>query len=113
MANLVSMTTQQAIKALHERGYSKRRIARELGIHRRTVSNYRRKERVQVPAGCPAAVVIGDPLEGAHHDMPGKIREREAIPMPGIRHNVNQRAALRYQGIAEVLSWHFILAPFC
>ncbi len=40
MANLVSMTTQQAIKALHARGYSKRKIARELGIHRRTVSNH-------------------------------------------------------------------------
>ena len=40
MANLVSMTTQKAIKALHERGYSKRKIARELGIHRNTVDNY-------------------------------------------------------------------------
>ena len=40
MANSVSMTTQQAIQALHQRGYSKRKISRELGIHRQTVDRY-------------------------------------------------------------------------
>lgn len=40
MANSVPMTTQEAIKALRKRGYSKRKIARELGIHRNTVDNY-------------------------------------------------------------------------
>lgn len=40
MANSVSMTIQEAIKALRKRGYSKRKIARELGIHRNTVDNY-------------------------------------------------------------------------
>jgi transposase len=34
------MTTQEAIQALHQRGYSKRKISRELGIHRRTVDRY-------------------------------------------------------------------------
>ena len=40
MANSASMTTREAIRALQKRGYSKRRIARELGIHRKTVGNY-------------------------------------------------------------------------
>ena len=40
MANSVPMTTQEAIRALRKRGYSKRKIARELGIHRNTVDNY-------------------------------------------------------------------------
>ena len=40
MANSLPMTTQQAIRALRMRGCSKRKIARELGIHRNTVGNY-------------------------------------------------------------------------
>jgi transposase len=44
MANSVPMTTQEAIRALQKRGYSKRKIARELGIHRKTVGNYLKEE---------------------------------------------------------------------
>ena len=40
MANAIPMTTREAIRALKKRGYSKRKIARELGIHRNTVGNY-------------------------------------------------------------------------
>jgi transposase len=34
------MTTREAIRALNQRGYSQRKIARELGIHRKTVGRY-------------------------------------------------------------------------
>ncbi len=37
MANKLKMATIQAIIALHQRGLSNRRIARELGIDRQTV----------------------------------------------------------------------------
>ena len=40
MANSIPMTTKEAIRALKKRGYSKRKIARELGIHRNTVGKY-------------------------------------------------------------------------
>jgi len=40
MANEIPMTTREAIRALKTRGYSKRKIARELGIHRNTVAHY-------------------------------------------------------------------------
>jgi hypothetical protein len=40
MANNIPMTTREAIKALQQRGYSKRKIAWELGIHRNTVAHY-------------------------------------------------------------------------
>jgi len=40
MANSVPMTTREAIRALRKRGYSRRKIARELGVHRNTVGNY-------------------------------------------------------------------------
>ena len=38
MANSVPMTTREAIRALRKRGYSSRKIARELGVHRYTVA---------------------------------------------------------------------------
>ncbi len=40
MANQLGMDKVQAICALHEVGWSNRRIARELGIHRTTVAGY-------------------------------------------------------------------------
>jgi transposase len=40
MANQLKMADVQALMALHERGWSKRRIARELGIDRETVGRY-------------------------------------------------------------------------
>jgi len=44
MANYLKVSMQETIKSLHEKGWSKRRIARELGINRRTVSQYISRE---------------------------------------------------------------------
>ncbi len=56
MANQLKMAQIQAILALRQRGWSCRRIANELGIHRETVSRYVREHenaqnRPQVPIG--------------------------------------------------------------
>lgn len=40
MANQLKMAQVHAIMALHQRGWSDRRIARELGVHRETVGRY-------------------------------------------------------------------------
>jgi transposase len=40
MSNVLKVSHQEAIRGLHQKGWSKRRIARELGIHRQTVSRY-------------------------------------------------------------------------
>ena len=45
MANQLKMAMVEAIIALLERGWSYRRIARELGIHRETVARYDRLRR--------------------------------------------------------------------
>jgi hypothetical protein len=37
MSNVLKMSHQEVIRGLHQKGWSKRRIARELGIHRQTV----------------------------------------------------------------------------
>jgi transposase len=38
--NVLTVNEQQAIRTLADRGWSRRRIARELGLHRETVSRY-------------------------------------------------------------------------
>ncbi|HYN77768.1 MAG TPA: IS21 family transposase [Lamprocystis sp. (in: g-proteobacteria)] len=53
--NQLQMELQQSIRALSERGWSQRRIARELGINRETVARYRGLARAQEPARLDAA----------------------------------------------------------
>jgi len=38
--NVLKVNLQQSIQILHARGWSRRRIARELGVHRKTVASY-------------------------------------------------------------------------
>ncbi len=67
MANQLKMADIQSIRSLRERGWSFRRIAKELGVHRETVARYVREwegiqNRPQVPAGSgakPAKVPTG------------------------------------------------------
>lgn len=51
MANQLRMDTVQAIWALKKQGWSDRRIARELGIHRTTVAGHLRSKPTKVPTG--------------------------------------------------------------
>src|SRR5690242_6773974 len=55
MSNLLQVAVIDTILSLHQRGWSHRRIARELGIHRETVARYLR----QAPAPKPANAPIG------------------------------------------------------
>lgn len=48
MANRLKLAKVHSIQVLHARGWSQRRIARELGIHRETVARY-----VQIAEGDP------------------------------------------------------------
>jgi transposase len=57
--NELKLDFQQAIIRLREKGWSRRAIARELGIHRETVGRYLRldsKPASEVPAGSPPSV---------------------------------------------------------
>jgi transposase len=44
MSNVLKVSYQEAIRSLHEKGWSQRRIARELGINGRTVRGYVERE---------------------------------------------------------------------
>ena len=72
MANEIPMTTREAIKALKTRGYSKRKIARELGIHRNTVAHY-------LGEGPPGS----DPAKGKQSDSKCTISTPGPDPDPG------------------------------
>jgi transposase len=54
MSNVLKVNHQEAIRSLHEKRWSKRRIARELGINRRTVSRYTSKCATISTAGSEA-----------------------------------------------------------
>ena len=76
MANVLKMALQQAIVALWRRGWSFRRIADELGVHRETVSRYVRLEadtvgaQVDTPSK-PAKVTAGN--EASDGPKPAKV----------------------------------------
>ena len=71
MANLLKMADIQAILALHGHGWSSRRIARELGIHRGTVSHYLRQagsKPASAPTGFSSPI---DPITASNGVAPG------------------------------------------
>jgi transposase len=54
MANLLKMAISETIRTLHRRGWSQRRIADQLGVHRETVARHlRRPEPDPKPASAP------------------------------------------------------------
>jgi orotate phosphoribosyltransferase-like protein len=53
MANQLSMALIDTILTLHQRDWSNRRIADELGIHRDTVAHYLRQAQAK-PANAPS-----------------------------------------------------------
>ena len=54
MANLLSMATIDAILTLHQRNWSIRRIAKELGLHRDTVARHLQLHEQAAQATPPA-----------------------------------------------------------
>jgi len=91
MANRLKMANISAILALRERGWSRRRIARELGVHRETVGRYVRlaregPESAQLIAGSaeaePAKVIAGSGPPG--EPIPAKVLTGSAGPASAI-----------------------------
>lgn len=58
MSNVLKVSLQETIRSLHEKGWSQRRIARELGIHRQTVGAY-----VASPAKCTTISTAGSEVD--------------------------------------------------
>ena len=65
MSNVLKVSHQEAIRSLHQKGWSQRRIARELGINRRTVRRYIEEEAKCTSISTPGSVRIG--VKVHHH----------------------------------------------
>ena len=66
----LKMDLQQSILSLSERGWSQRRIARELGVNRETVARYRRLGRAPTPATLAGAPLGEAPVPEAKPAIP-------------------------------------------
>ena len=63
MCNVLKVSHQEAIRSLYQKGWSQRRIGRELGINRRTVRRY-----VEEEAKCTSIRPrLGEPGGKVHH----------------------------------------------
>jgi len=74
MGNYLQMSTQQQVKALLDLGWSHRRIARELGVHRETVGRYARLEESK-----PANPITGSEAVA----VPGERDQNRPNPIAG------------------------------
>jgi transposase len=83
MANRLKMADVQAILTLHERGWSDRRIARELGVHRETVGRHVRLAENPKPASAPTGPtgVAGAPI-GGDETIPVDIQSNGSVAWP-------------------------------
>lgn len=77
MANPLKMAKVHSIQTLHARGWSQRRIARELGIHRETVARY-----VQFAEGGPRDGPEGDDRAGQNRPNPPTGSDDQNQPNP-------------------------------
>ena len=61
MSNVLKVSHQEAIRSLQEKGWSQRRIARELGIHRKTVWRYTRGQPKCTTISTAGSEAAGEP----------------------------------------------------
>ena len=92
MANQIKMATSASIIELYVRGWSQRRIARELGLDRETVSRHIRLH-AETDVSKPANVPAGDERDGD---------SKPAIPPAGIRGRKSQCRAYHEAILAGV-----------
>lgn len=75
MANRLKMAIGESIFTLRQRGWSVRRIARELGIHRETVARYLRRGQLRSkPANAPPGPEAAEAGAKPANAPPGKGR---------------------------------------
>src|SRR5260370_33821607 len=79
MPNLLKVAMIETILSLHQRGWSQRRIARELGIDRETVARHLRQPP---PAPKPANAPTGSAGAVTSADQPPAAAEQQAAGPP-------------------------------
>jgi predicted transcriptional regulator len=79
MSNVLKVSKQEAIQSLTERGWSRRRIAGELGLNRRTVSRYAAKCTREVTSGSEVAECVGKVPPGMGKKARSRCQELSAV----------------------------------
>ncbi|MEY2606195.1 MAG: hypothetical protein QOH31_4011 [Verrucomicrobiota bacterium] len=100
MSNVLKVSLQTTIYSLAQRGWSRRRIAKELGINRETVGRYLRLPK---PAISTAGFEDGEapkPAISITGNLAGKEESKPAISIAGI--GAGRRS--RCEGLAEVIA---------
>ena len=83
MANELTMDKVFAVLTLHQAGWSDRRIARELGIHRETVGRHLRLARAEnLPAGSEGSGLTGNLAAGLAFEAPAEFSDRANVGSP-------------------------------
>lgn len=92
MANVLKMAKVHSILTLHARGWSQRRIARELGVHRETVARYLKlaKHRPRAGPGSPIA-----PDQNRPNPPAGSSGQNGPSPPAGVTFPAPERATTR------------------
>jgi transposase len=78
---------QEAIRSLHEKGWSQRRIARELGLHRKTVGRY-----IGAAAKCTTDLITGSGVEAGAKCTTNSITGSDSSP-PGPKSQCSEFSA--------------------
>lgn len=86
MSNILKVNLQEAIRSLKERGWSDRRIARDLRVNRRTVVRYtsekgKAKCTISIP-GCGEASEVSEP-KCTSNSIPGSIEPEQGSGVAG------------------------------
>ncbi len=84
MANLLKMAVSETIRTLHRRGWSQRRIADELGIHRETVARHlRQADPPSKPANAPPGATTSGGAAKPANAPPGSEGDSGASALTG------------------------------
>ena len=117
MANQLKMAEIHAILMLRSRGWSFRRVARELGIHRETVAGYVRRAAAYAeanpakPAIAPPGARPSEPPDGLPGPTPPGMANAPIGPSPPKPANAPPGSADRPGHLCAVPEAHLILPP--
>ena len=113
MANQLKMAKVHSILTLHQQGWSDRRIARALGIHRKTVARYVKlaeAEEAKVPTNPPPGPVRRSLGEGGSESPDGSVPTACSGPASACEPHREQILAKLEQGLSGQRIWQDLAA---
>ena len=83
MANRLTMALADTVKSLHQKGWSQRRIARELGVNRETVARYvQQAQNDSKPANAPTGSATAADFSKPANAPTGSAEDKSSAKTP-------------------------------